>query len=86
MKMRYCKRCLQPDTRPGIIFDDEQICFACRYEESKATIDWAAREAELKGFAEEAKAEGAAPAEAPAEEAAPAEAEAPAAEEAKAEE
>ena len=57
MKMRYCKRCLQPDTRPGIVFDDEQICFACRYEESKATIDWAAREAELKGFAEEAKAE-----------------------------
>ncbi|WP_081860967.1 N-acetyl sugar amidotransferase [Butyrivibrio sp. AE2032] len=57
MKMRYCKRCLQPDTRPGIIFDDEQICFACRYEESKATIDWTAREAELKGFAEEAKEE-----------------------------
>lgn len=57
MKMRYCKRCLQPDTRPGIVFGDEQICFACRYEESKATIDWAAREAELKGFAEEAKAE-----------------------------
>ena len=57
MKMRYCKRCLQPDTRPGIVFDDEQICFACRYEESKATIDWAAREAELRGFAEEAKAE-----------------------------
>ncbi len=57
MKMRYCKRCLQPDTRPGVVFDDEQICFACRYEESKATIDWAAREAELRSFAEEAKAE-----------------------------
>ena len=57
MKMRYCKRCLQPDTRPGIVIDDEQICFACRYEESKATIDWAAREAELKKFAEDAKAE-----------------------------
>ena len=57
MKMRYCKRCLQPDTRPGIVFDDEQVCFACRYEESKKTIDWAQREAELKGFAEEAKAE-----------------------------
>lgn len=55
--MRYCKRCLQPDTRPGIVFDDEQICFACRYEESKATIDWAEREAELKRFAEEAKEE-----------------------------
>lgn len=57
MKMKYCKRCLQPDTRPGIVIDDEQICFACRYEESKATIDWAAREAELKAFAEDAKAE-----------------------------
>ncbi len=57
MKMRYCKRCLQPDTRPGIVFDDEQICFACRYEESKKTIDWAQREAELKGFADEAKEE-----------------------------
>jgi N-acetyl sugar amidotransferase len=57
MKMRYCKRCLQPDTRPGIVFDDEQICFACRYEESKKTIDWAAREAELQSFADEAKEE-----------------------------
>ena len=57
MKMRYCKRCLQPDTRPGIIFDDEQICFACRYEESKATIDWEQRHAELQAFADEAKAE-----------------------------
>ena len=57
MKMRYCKRCLQPDTRPGIVFDDEQICFACRYEESKATIDWEQRHAELQAFADEAKAE-----------------------------
>lgn len=57
MKMRYCKKCLQPDTRPGIVFDDEQICFACRYEESKATIDWEAREAELKSIADEAKEE-----------------------------
>ncbi len=57
MKMRYCKRCLQPDTRPGIVFDDEQVCFACRYEESKKTIDWNQREAELKSFAEEAKEE-----------------------------
>ena len=57
MKMKYCKRCLQQDTRPGIVFDDEQICFACRYEESKATIDWVAREAELKAIADEAKEE-----------------------------
>lgn len=57
MKMRYCKKCLQPDTRPGVVFDDEQVCFACRYEESKAKIDWNARKQELVNFAEEAKAE-----------------------------
>lgn len=55
MKMRYCKRCLQPDTRPGILFDEQQVCYACRYEESKATIDWGAREKELRDIAEEAK-------------------------------
>lgn len=55
--MKYCKKCLQPDTRPGILFDDEQVCFACRYEESKKNIDWVAREQELKQIAEEAKEE-----------------------------
>lgn len=37
--MKYCKRCLQPDMRPNIVFDDEQICYACRNEESKKKID-----------------------------------------------
>lgn len=55
--MRYCKKCLQPDTRPGIMFDQEQVCMACRYEESKRTIDWAKREKELADIASEAKSE-----------------------------
>lgn len=55
--MRYCKKCLQPDTRPGIVFDEEQVCMACRYEESKKLIDWTKREKELADIAAEAKAE-----------------------------
>jgi len=55
--MKYCKKCLQPDTRPGILFDENQVCYACRYEESKDTIDWSQREAELSEIAERAKAE-----------------------------
>ena len=55
MKMRYCKRCLQPDTRPGILFDEQQVCYACKFEASKQGIDWAAREAELRDIAAEAK-------------------------------
>lgn len=55
--MKYCKKCLQPDTRPGIVFDEEGICYACLYEESKKAIDWAKREEELRQIAENAKAE-----------------------------
>lgn len=53
--MRYCKRCLQPDTRPGILFNEHQICYACLYEESKQKIDWGVKEKELKEIADEAK-------------------------------
>ena len=55
--MKYCKKCLQPDTRPGILFDEEQVCYACRYEESKESIDWLAREKELQEIADNAKNE-----------------------------
>lgn len=55
--MKYCKKCLQPDTRPGILFDEEQVCFACRYEERKREIDWSQRERELREIAEWAKDE-----------------------------
>ncbi len=55
--MRYCKRCLQPDTRPGILFNDKGVCYACLYEERKKIINWEEREADLKQIAEEAKLE-----------------------------
>lgn len=53
--MRYCKRCVQPDTRPGVYFDERGICGACLWEEEKETIDWGARWKELQGIAEWAK-------------------------------
>lgn len=46
--MRYCKKCVQPDTRPGIYFSADGICGACLYEEEKKKIDWNARLNELK--------------------------------------
>lgn len=56
--MKYCKKCLQPDTRPGIKFDENQICYACKYEDKKNKyIDWTKREAELKEIADWAKKE-----------------------------
>ena len=46
--MRYCSRCLQPDSRPGIQFDSNGICPACNYFDLLEQVDWQAREIELK--------------------------------------
>jgi len=53
--MKYCKKCVQPDTRPGIHFNEEGVCGACLYEDEKKKIDWDVRELKLKEIAEEAK-------------------------------
>lgn len=41
--MRYCKKCIMPDTRPNISFDDEGVCLPCRRYENRKNIDWDAR-------------------------------------------
>lgn len=46
-RIRYCARCVMPETRPDILFDDEGVCSACRHFEHRPTIDWDARGAEL---------------------------------------
>lgn len=55
--MRYCKKCVQPDTRPNIYFSEEGICGACLWKEEKKTIDWEKRSQELQAIAEWAKKE-----------------------------
>ena len=50
--MRYCKRCVMPDTRPGIKFDKEGICSACRHHERKKRVDWKKRWKELEELAD----------------------------------
>ena len=41
--MRYCLRCLQPDTRPNTRFSPAGICPACDYVEAIRQVDWQAR-------------------------------------------
>ncbi|MFX1443662.1 MAG: N-acetyl sugar amidotransferase [Promethearchaeota archaeon] len=45
--MKRCKRCVITDTRPGISFHEDGICFPCRYWETRDQIDWDKRRAEL---------------------------------------
>ncbi|MBI5093135.1 MAG: N-acetyl sugar amidotransferase [Candidatus Hydrogenedentes bacterium] len=45
--IRYCVRCVMPETKPDLFIDAEGVCSACRYMEQRVEIDWDARRAEL---------------------------------------
>ncbi len=57
--MKYCTRCLLPDSKPYIKFDAQGVCAACRAHESKNRaeqgIDWAAREREFDALIEKVR-------------------------------
>ena len=41
--MKYCTRCVMPDTRPGIAFNKEGVCTACQSYENRKNIDYKKR-------------------------------------------
>ena len=47
--LKYCTKCLMPDTRPNIKFVDG-ICTACINFEKQKTTDWKKRLGELKAL------------------------------------
>jgi len=53
--MKYCKKCVMPDTRPGIKFDENGVCYPCLNAEKRNAIDWNKREKELKELVEKHK-------------------------------
>lgn len=46
--IRYCRRCVMPETKPDLFIDDEGVCSACRNLERRVDIDWDARTRELE--------------------------------------
>ena len=50
--MKYCKKCLIPDTRPGIQFDENGICYPCLNYEKQKTIGWNDRFSQLEKICE----------------------------------
>lgn len=46
--MKYCKKCVMPDTRPGITFDEQGVCSACNTHNKKKMINYDERFKELK--------------------------------------
>lgn len=47
--MRYCSRCILPDTRPGLTIGENGVCSACIGSDEKASrIDWHDRQNEFE--------------------------------------
>ncbi|MGE0603280.1 MAG: N-acetyl sugar amidotransferase, partial [Xanthobacteraceae bacterium] len=45
--LRYCTRCVMPDSKPDLKLDAEGVCNACRSYEERKEVDWDARRTEL---------------------------------------
>lgn len=45
--LRYCTRCVMPDTKPDLLLDEAGVCNACRSYERRRQVDWAQRLQEL---------------------------------------
>jgi N-acetyl sugar amidotransferase len=46
--VRWCTRCILPDTRPNLRIGADGVCNACRAHETKRQIDWMQRERQLR--------------------------------------
>ena len=57
--MKYCKKCLFPETKPDLYFDDNGICDACHSAERKHgflnAINWDKKAEQFEGLVENAK-------------------------------
>ncbi len=53
--MKWCQKCVLPDTRPNLIIDSSGVCNACINHESKPTINWEERESQFLRVIEQAK-------------------------------
>jgi len=53
--LKYCKNCILPDTRPGLVIDSSGVCSACHNFDSRSEIDWEKREKQFDSVVSKAK-------------------------------
>ncbi|MEF9919327.1 MAG: N-acetyl sugar amidotransferase, partial [Eubacterium sp.] len=47
--MKFCTKCVMPETRPRLTYDKEGVCNACEWKEIKENeINWDERQKELE--------------------------------------
>lgn len=45
--LKYCVKCVMPNTKPDLSFDDSGVCSACSSYDNRSSVDWVARKKEL---------------------------------------
>lgn len=50
--IRYCTKCIMPETKPDLSFDSEGVCSACRSYERREEVDWDQRRIDLQAILE----------------------------------
>src|SRR4030095_14246010 len=50
--IRYCARCVMPETKPDLFIDGDGVCSACRNYERRGAVDWDRRRQELQAILE----------------------------------
>lgn len=50
--IKYCKRCLYPETKPDLHIDENGVCSACTSYERRVEIDWSKRREEFLAILE----------------------------------
>jgi N-acetyl sugar amidotransferase len=56
--VKYCKKCVMSDQRPGITFNEAGVCQGCITAEKKTTTDWDARLKELEALCAQYRGKG----------------------------
>ena len=55
--IKYCVRCIMPETQEGQAFDEFGFCNVCRSSEEKMRVDWKSRRRQLEIILEKARFE-----------------------------
>ena len=50
--MKLCNKCVMPETRPGIRFDEQGVCLPCRFSGQNIPVNWENRKNELREIAD----------------------------------
>lgn len=55
MKLKWCIKCVLPNSRPNLVFNTKGICNACENHKTKKNINWSERKKQLKQIVKKAK-------------------------------